>query len=471
MTVAATKKTRERRGAAEREPDAQAATTSTDPVDVLRPGLVKGGRLAATTREGKLFAQGLKGAPNSTSAGQFLTTALAAAPTSTNGVVLGRDQLSHAIVAHDPVTAYESDLITSPLTIAIGDIGSGKSSLLKTQYVLRPLALSKRRCVVIDKKDEQGEGEYAGLTRRFGTEPIRLRMDNEGSRLNPIDPLIVGLEPSAPGRHLQALIEIVSGESLGTWERKALRFSLAGALAAAQGTRAATLLDVTSRLGKERPDAVPVTGAGADRFEAAALTVRFAAEELLETYGTMFDGETSTNVNLNEKLTVFDVSQLPDSGPAVPGVVGVAHGWLMGLMRRQRGLTTHFVAEEGWHLLNGPNAAVIGGANVKLARGLGLVMIIALHKPADIRLNVAAEPVLAEAQTVHVFANARREDARRVVELFDLDDNSEELIMQLPKGHHLLKIGSRPEIHVRHVRSAIEKVLTNTDSAMLAGTR
>ena len=44
----------------------------------------------------------------------------------------------------------------------------------------------------------------------------------------------------------------------------------------------------------------------------------------------------------------FRPDSLPDSGPAVPSVVGVAHGWLMGLLRRDRGQATHFVAEEGW---------------------------------------------------------------------------------------------------------------------------
>lgn len=450
-----------------------AAEPTPESEGVVRPSSIPGGRLVTSRAQARRLYPRLRGAPNSTRAGELLTTALAAAPTSTSGVVLGRDQLSHAIVAHDPVTAYRDGVITSPLTIAIGDVGSGKSSLLKTQYVLRPLALTGRRCVVIDKKDEQGEGEYAQLTRTFGAEPIRMRMDGEGSRINPIDPLIVGAEPSAPQRHLQALLEIIGGIDLGIMERAALRAALRGALGEFEPAhrRAATLADVAVHLGTTRPDAVPTAGAATDDYERAALRVRFTIEELLETYGSMFDGETSTDINLNEKLTTFDVSQLPDSGPAVPAVVGVAHGWLMGTLRRNRGLTTHFVAEEGWHLLNGPNAAVIGGANVKLARGLGLVMVIALHKPADIQLNVAAEPVLAEAQTVHVFANARREDARRVTELFDLDDNSEELIMQLPKGHHLLKIGSRAEIHVRHVRSRIERELTNTDAAMLAGTR
>lgn len=439
---------------------------------ILDPRAVPGGRVAASPRQARFLAPRLRGGPNTTRAGEILTTALAAAPTSTDGVVIGRDQLSHAIVAHDSVTAYEAGYITSPLVIAIGDIGKGKSSLLKTCYVLRPLVLKNRRCVVIDKKDEGGEGEYEALTRRFGTEPIRLRLDGEGSILNPVDPLIAGREATSPERTLQALVENVTGQELGVWERAAMRHALRYAQANLTGGReVATVEDVARSLGAARPDSVPESGAGRERFEESALFVRFALEELLETYGAMFGGETSKDVKLTDKLTTFDISQLPDAGPAVPAVVGVAHGWLMGLLRRERGKTTHFIAEEGWHLLNGPNASVIGGANVKLARGLGLVMVIALHKPSDIELNAAAAPVFAEAQTVHVFGNSRRQDAQRIVDLFDLDADSVDAIMHLPKGQHLLKIGTRPEIHVQHVRSDLERELTNTDSAMIGGPR
>lgn len=435
---------------------------------VMFPWDARGARLYPTKRQAKLFAPTYKGSPNTTRAGELLTTALAAAPTSTKGIVIGRDQLSHAVVAHDAVTAYEAGDITSPLTLIIGDVGRGKSSLIKTVYVLRALTLRNRRCVVIDKKDEGGEGEYGSLTRQFGSEPIRLRLDGEGSTINPIDPLIAGHEISAPERTLQALIENIAGVQLGVWERRALRHALRSAQDSLEGRRVATLEDVAHLLGTIRPDVLAKAGSATDTFDQSAMFVRFAVEELLETYGTMFSGETSRGVDLADKLTTFDVSQLPDSGPAVAAAVGVAHGWLMGTLRRQRGKTTHFIAEEGWHLLNGPNARVIGGANVKLARGYGLVMIIALHKPSDIELNNDAAPVFAEAQTVHIFGNSRLADAQKVVDMFDLDADSTEAIMHLPKGHHLLKIGTRPEIHVQHVRSPLETELTNTDAAMLA---
>lgn len=75
-------------------------------------------------------------------------------------------------------------------------------------------------------------------------------------------------------------------------------------------------------------------------------------------------------VRLADRLTVSDVSQLPDDGPAVSMVMAVANVWLLGTLCQQRGLRTNFVAEEGWDLVGGPGGRVFK-RNSKLARGLG----------------------------------------------------------------------------------------------------
>lgn len=87
------------------------------------------------------------------------------------------------MIAHDPVTAYNasSRLVSSPNVVVIGDVGSGKSSLTKTVYVIRPLLLNKRRAVVFDKKDRGGEGEYGELARAYGREPIKFAVDGRAT--------------------------------------------------------------------------------------------------------------------------------------------------------------------------------------------------------------------------------------------------------------------------------------------------
>ena len=61
--------------------------------------------------------------------------------------------------------------------------------------------------------------------------------------------------------------------------------------------------------------------------------MRFTLNTLLQDYDGLLDGETSKNVDLRGKLTVFDISQLPDQGPAVPAVMAIGHMWLLGRLR------------------------------------------------------------------------------------------------------------------------------------------
>lgn len=437
--------------------------------DLHVPWDVPGSHLRAGNLDGRRVAPTLRGAPATTQSAELLTFGICGAPTSTDGVVIGLDCLSHAIVAHDVVTAYAAQLITSPTVLLLGDVGTGKSSLAKSVYVFRPLVLNHRRVVVIDKKDERGAGEYADLTRRFGAEPITFRLDGTGAILNPLDPAIAGKDLTLTDRLLVSLAELAANRSLTVWEAQALRVAMRAAKAKAEEDRKRTpvLADVASALGVALPKDRPLPKSALDEYVHSALTVRFMLEEFLDTYGVIFDGETSKHVRLADKLTTFDVSQLPNEGSAVPAVVGVAYSWLMGMLREDRGKATNLVLEEGWHIIDGPNAKAVR-ASTKLARGLGLSLVVALHKPSDIALGSPGMAIIQEAQTVHIYRNTRSDDVERVITLFDLDVNSRDLLMTLPRGQHLLKIASRPEIMVQHVRSAIEEQLTNTDSAMMA---
>jgi len=94
-----------------------------------------------------------------------------------------------------------------------------------------------------------------------------------------------------------------------------------------------------------------------------------------------------------------------------------------------------------------------------------------LHHVADIPPGDPAVAMLKEAQTVHLYRQDRDDDIEAVIRLYGLDPGSRNTLANLADGHHLLKIGNRREIHVEHVRSRLERGLTNTDEAMVAGGR
>lgn len=409
-------------------------------------------------------------APTTTRQAEILNPALIAAPTDDEGVVIGRDMLSNSAVAHDPFTAYQRKIITSPAVVVLGVIGSGKSSLIKTVYVLRPIILKGRRAVVMDKKDRNGEGEYCELTRELGSDPYHFRIGGGGTVINPMDPIITEAIGSAGQLGLlRAMAERSANlDSLDAWQGRALRSAYLEVMRAAeQGGRAPLLSDLVRALPTPRDPEGVMSGAAAERLHQAGLELSFLFEAmLLDELSGLFDGPTSGHVRLNDKLTTFDISQLPEDGPANALVQAVAHSIVLARLRRDRGQGTNFVSEEGWSLVSGPVARQMN-ANQMLARGLGLSNVVAMHHVAQVSQDSEARSLLREPQTVHIYQQDRAADIEAVVQMYGLDEGSAHSLATMEQGHHLLKIGRRAEIHVQHTRSQLEERLTETDDAMI----
>lgn len=349
-------------------------------------------------------------------------------------------------------------------------IGSGKSSLIKTVYVLRPIILRGRRAVVMDKKDRNGEGEYCELTRELGSDPFHFRIGGGGTVINPMDPVIA----DAIGRSGQlGLLRAMAERSaevdvLDAWKGRALRSAyISVTQQAEQDGRVPLLSDLVRALPDPRDPEGIMTPAARERLHQAGLEMSFLFEAmLLDELSGLFDGPTSNHVRLNDKLTTFDISQLPEDGPANALVQAVAHSIVLARLRRDRGQGTNFVSEEGWSLVSGPVARQMN-ANQMLARGLGLSNVVAMHHVAQVSEDSEARSLLREPQTVHIYRQDRDEDVEACMRMYGLNEGSATALKNLEQGHHLLKIGRRAEIHLEHTRSELEERLTETDDAMI----
>ncbi|MFG3423261.1 hypothetical protein [Micromonospora sp. NPDC048063] len=366
--------------------------------------------------------------------------------------------------------------MSSPNVVVLGDVGKGKSALIKTVYVYRPLAFRNRRTVVADRKDQGGEGEYSELCRQLGGSPIRFEVGRGGSRINLLDPVIgISAESSTQVagqlQLLRAVVHAASGAEPDSWQGAALRIAHLRALAKAEAAEKTPVLDDVIDALRLAPPAdlfgeVPATSATRDRFAEAALSLAFDLERVCgDDLAGLFDGPTSPDVRLADRLTSFDLSQLPTEGPAIPLVMTVLNTWLTNLLRRHRGWQTTFIAEEGWHLAEGVGARLFQ-RNSKLARGIGLANVVALHHLADIPEESPAVSMLKEAETVYMYAQARHDDAARCVRLYSLPPHLLDDLMQLQQGVCLLRIGANAPILMQHLRSSTEIALTDTDTAM-----
>ena len=418
------------------------------------------------------FKARAEGAPTTTRQAEVLNTAIIGTPGDNRGVVIGTDQLSGAMVAHDPFTAYEGHHITSPNVCLIGCLGTGKSSCIKTVYVMRQLTMRRRRAVVMDKKMRDGEGEYAETTRQHGAEPFRFDPDDpRGSTcMNVLDPVILaGGGPAVQRQLLSAVAELAGDGPLDEWHNAALTHAYNATMAKFDGGRTPIIPDLIEQIPGivNAPEFAGLRGATLDLIERAAWSLRFRLERLLaDDLAGMFGGETSKHVTLHPKLTTFDISALPEDGPATSMVMVVANAWLMGMLTHDRGWRTSFIAEEGWHLLAGPGGKVIRSKS-KLSRGLGLSIVAAIHHLSDIPKDSDAVAMIKEAQTIHLFRQEHDTDIQDCVKYFGLEPSNAGVLGILPQGEHLLKIGSEKEIRVNHVRTEREVQFTETDKAML----
>lgn len=452
------------------ETDDVAALSSVE----FAPWLAQGARVRVKYRKAKrgFYAPSHQGAPTTTRQAEVLNTAAIAAPTDAEGVVIGEDRLSRTMVAGDPFTDYAKGRSSSPNVVVVGDVGVGKSSLTKTVYVLRVLPLQRRRVVVFDKKDQNGRGEYSELVERNGSSPIHFSLEGGGSIINLLDPQIArGSGGAGTFRLLRTITETAAGRKLNNWEAKALRVALKRTLEEGEGMRRAPALpDLVKHLPFVADRVPDLSRRARERLHQAGVTVMFILDGLLEEHSGLFDGETSPNVDLAGRLTSFDISQLPATGPAASMVVATANMWLMGALRDDRGWFTNVLAEEGWDLIGGANG-YLWRSLIKLARGLGISMITNIHKLADIPKDSPAYAIIQEAQTMHIFRQSRPEDQARAIEAFNLESSAGASIGNLPRGEHLYKVGSNAEVRVRHVRTPWETAVTNTDEAMTSAGR
>lgn len=432
-------------------------------------------RLSTGSKLG-LYDPAPPGALSSTRQMEASLLAVAAPPTNHKGLIFGLDTGTGWIISHDPFFAY-GHTVQNPNVCYIGDVGSGKSSAMKTWGLLRPLILG-RDIVVLDKKRQKGtgEGEYAPLCRHLGREPIIFRIGGGGSCINILDPRIgtgdqdqhTTGSPAGQSMLLRAVTEEALGRPLSPFEGKALRTAHRRALhtATEQGYVATISHVLDALLHPDEQDAAEVEVPRAE-LRGWGLEIAFELERLIsDDLAGLIDGETSPDVQLGEGLTVFDVSNLPESGPALAIVMTLVNTWLANMLhRRTQSRPTHLLVEEAWHLVRGTVAEVIA-RNLKLSRALGLSSHFAFHHISDVPEGSTAQAIIKECDTIFIYQQKKPADARAVLEMYDLPASSYLDILKMPTGSCLLKIGSEVPIRARHLRSPSEVTLTDTDGAM-----
>jgi type IV secretory pathway VirB4 component len=372
------------------------------------------------------------------------------------GVAIGTCTLG-GVYRFDPFDAYAEGLVTNPNVLVAGQVGRGKSALVKC--LLARAVVAGRRCVVVDPK-----GEYAAFAAALGAEPVTLE-PNGRVRLNPLEG---DRDDPARSTLLAALLAASLERRLDSPERAALDV----ALHAADDAGPATLRGVLDHLLDPSPASAALLGTTVGALAAEGRTAALELRRLVagELRG-MFDGPSTPGTELSGDVVVLDVSGAVRAG-ALPVVLCCAAAALDATRRAPSTARTILVLDEAWSLLADEGAARWLQGGFKLARARGIAHVLVLHRLSDLHAAgpdgsvtaAIAGGLLRDVETCVLFGQPPAE-AAALAELLGLTAPERDVVARLPRGAALWRVGAARSV-VRHSVAPAESAFVDTDDAM-----
>ncbi len=374
------------------------------------------------------------------------------------GAFIGKDLFGGSFT-YDAFELYEHGVITSPNMVVAGQLGRGKSALVKT-LCLREQVFG-RRVVVMDPK-----GEYSQLASFCDTKVIGLRPRGR-LRLNPLDDRIAREDQL---RLLHAISAAALERSLRPQEKTALERALEQA---GHGRGEATLPKVVDALLNPSDEAATAICADRSALVEWGREVAFELRRLVTgDLKGMFDGKTSRSIDLGADMVVLDLSAVYDSD-ALGILMTCAAAWLQGVLAESATRKTIFVLDEAWAILSNLGIAKWLQASFKLSRARGLQNIAVMHRFSDLSATGSegsqqervARGLLSDTETRVVYAQPHSE-VKATRDLLGLTETEAALLPHLERGVALWKVGERSFL-VWHLLGETERALIDTDARMI----
>ncbi|MER5555974.1 type VI secretion protein [Streptomyces sp. NPDC002793] len=414
------------------------------------------------------------------------------------GAYIGQNTLTTQAFSAHPAVWVSEGLCTNPNVMITGIPGSGKSAHVKA-LAFRLMAFGHRTLIAGDVK-----GEYAGLCRHLGVEPVRLGPGLPG-RLNPLDagPLGTGLEavkdPAEFRSRLQeihrrrltllkALLELQLKRTLQPQEEEALDVAVrevTGELHGQSRLAVPTLPLVYNKL-RDPTDAMArelrVRDGEVQLAREQMVSIRSALGGMVNGHlGGLFDQETSIGLDWEAPIQSVDISALEDYGDEVVAMVlSCVSSWAQSAIDRPGNRPWVVVRDELWRQMRSGGAAMVKkiDADLRLSRATGTIQVLATHRLSDFEsVGAAGSEAVAVAKDLISSCETRiqlAQDTRPLQitrEVIGLTDAECDLIGSWgagQRGRALWKVGRGGGSHaVQLVLSHTEEKLFETDEKMV----
>jgi type IV secretory pathway VirB4 component len=391
----------------------------------------------------------------------------ASAPLPASRVLIGQDLVGGPF-AHDPFELYAAGTVTNPNVTVLGQIGRGKSALVKT-YLLRQAAFG-RQVAVLDPK-----GEYGAVARALGSAPLTLAPGGP-IRVNPLDGPAVPTDLGVDRQRLVLLGTLAAAclrRPLSPREHAALELALGAATRAHRDHSSGPpiLPEVVWALLRPLAESARLVGTTKAGLESDGRDVGLELRRLVEgDLAGMFDGPTSPGLDQRSGVLVLDLSAVYHS-EALGALMACAAAWLQAMTVRADARTI-LVVDEAWAILTELAVARYLRSSWKLARSHGLANIAVCHRASDLgasgpagsEQSRLAEGLLADSETIVCYAQPASE-LPLLAEVLGCSREELDVLPRLRRGVALWRVGGRRYL-VEHLLAPDERAVVDTDARL-----
>ena len=380
----------------------------------------------------------------------------AEAPLPVSAPMLGLSRFG-GVFSYNPFELYSKKMITSPNMFVFGQIGKGKSALVKS-YICKMLA-SGYSSIVFDPK-----GEYGSIARHFGFDPVQFVVQGRG--INPFINLKDGDEVLLKELNSEvalATLAVLCSRSLTELEESAILQAiddLEGRLDFHALRHRLIEIDQdngpTKWIGEYAKGSVARIVASLDLLLAANIVCRVGEKRDM---GSLFD----------QGILVIDLSKLFGTrlySLAVTLLLSAIRGHQIIKCDGQKVVAI----DEIWALLADDRISQWLRSYWKLSRSFGIANLGVTHRLSDFdstgngEINSIGAGLLADSETIVGFSMSNAE-ARAFCKTFELDSNLVPVITGLSRGSAIWKIADRIRL-VDHRLTEVEREIFDSDEAM-----
>ncbi len=400
------------------------------------------------------------------------------------GICMGLDALSGSGFYFDAFTLYADKLIANPNMIVLGEVGSAKSSFVKT-LMARHVGLLGQRGVARQVFAIDPKQEYQALASALSVPVLQLRPGGR-HRVNPLAAGVRGGETRSEllarrSQLLVALLSSIKGRRLDETEHAVLSWALETLTDRERGVRSATLHDLAAELADPSEATAARARRGRDELREEARTLWLDVDRLVSRdLAGMFDGDRSLAEYWEDsgRGLIVDVSAVFHDRQALSLVMLAAISALQSVYAVPPGDDDRAVprrlsvVDEGWAILGDEDAARFFQSSLKLSRRWGVSNVLVFHRLSDAGAQAdsgtatakIAEGLVADVEVKVIFRTHPRV-LEQTMAAFGLSTEEGSALPALRRGRALWKLAG-VSAFVDHVRSDFEASFTDTDSRM-----